>query len=76
MLDVCRRCLIERQDLRKLSAGVPDWQVLRASGWRVGREYFSLAGQKIDEWMSVSVIVVDFMAALQCFSNFGKGKVR
>ena len=38
------------EKMESLSAGSPGWQVSRVSGRQDGGGFFTLAGQKMDEW--------------------------
>ena len=52
---MCAFIASKSEKIESLSAGNPDWHVLRVSGWQAGGRFFTLAGQKMDEWGWVSV---------------------
>jgi len=50
--------LLQRsKKIESLSAGGPGWQVLKVSGWQAGGGSSTLAGQEMDEWGWVSVLL-------------------
>jgi hypothetical protein len=51
-------CFYSRSEkMESLSAGGPDWPVLRVSDRQAGHGFSSLSGQNMDEWGWASVLM-------------------